>query len=236
MRDSHRLRQRFEISLDNRQLLGLTMTSLVVMGGIFIVGVMAGKKLTMDQIDARPADDLLSQVDERSAALESMKDEPAPLTFQDELTKKAVAVAVAPEPAPVQVVAPVPVAPPAPEPAPIAATNLAEVPKSQPVATRIHEGSELKDAFGKAQTPESLGTGAWTLQLASSQDKKDADRFVSGLRAKGYTPYVLEAKITGRGTWYRVRVGQFETREAAQRYLSDFKRETTLNGMVISAK
>jgi cell division protein FtsN len=34
---------------------------------------------------------------------------------------------------------------------------------------------------------------------------------------------VLEAKVQGRGTWYRVRVGPFPTQAAASSYRSTFE-------------
>jgi cell division septation protein DedD len=38
--------------------------------------------------------------------------------------------------------------------------------------------------------------------------------------------------IPGKGRFYRVRVGSFETKDAAQRYLRDVGRETGAKGIV----
>jgi cell division protein FtsN len=38
--------------------------------------------------------------------------------------------------------------------------------------------------------------------------------------------------VANKGTWYRVRMGSFPSRDAATRYLSDFKRETQLDAFV----
>ena len=40
--------------------------------------------------------------------------------------------------------------------------------------------------------------------------------------------------MPGRGLFYRVRMGSFPNKDAAQTYLQDFKRETRLDGYVTS--
>ncbi len=282
VRDSHRLKEKYELSLDNRQIVSLTVACLVVLGGVFVLGVVVGKKLAGESVDKAPPADLLSAVDQKTAALKDLEKD-ASLTFQDELTKKMPSVAVAepkpepkpaaekpadkppadakpvePKPEPVKVAeAPTAISPlPAPAPAPssnenvvaaIAAAStkpanappkLPETPKEEPVATRTHDGG-LKEAFGKIAPPAPTsappaGTGAWAVQLSAYQDRAEADRFAAGLRDKGYAPYIVEANVAGKGTWYRVRLGRFASKDAANTYLSDFKRETAMNGIVTS--
>ncbi len=253
MRDSHRLKEKYELSLDNSQIVTITVASLVVLGGVFMLGVVVGKKLSAETAaltQQQPAD-LLGQLDRKTDALENMKADAA-LTFQDELTRKAptlvaeppvvrpvetpkpvaeapkpvevpVAVAVAPKPEPVK--------PPADEP------KLPEAPKAEPVATRTVDGGGLKEAFGKVQRApvDTAADGSWTVQLSAYQDRAEADRFAAGLRDKGYAPYIVEANIAGKGTWYRVRMGRFGSKDAASRYMDDFRRETAMNAMVTPA-
>jgi cell division septation protein DedD len=57
---------------------------------------------------------------------------------------------------------------------------------------------------------------------------------VARLKQRGYVPYVVSAEVPGKGTWYRVRMGSFESKDAAQRFLADFKRETQLDAFVAS--
>ena len=242
MRDSHRLKEKYELSLDDRQIVTLTIASLVVLGGVFMLGVVVGKKLAGEPAD-RSSPDLLSQVDRKTAALDSLKDrEDAALTFQDELTKKAPS-PIKVEPAkvvePPKVEAPkaeppkesVAVIPP-PEPA-----HLPESPKAEAIATRTNDGGGLKEAFGRVQRAPTnvVADGSWTVQLAAYQDRADADRFAAGLRDKGYAPYIVEVAIPSKGTWFRVRMGRFATKDAASRYMDDFKRETSISAMVTMA-
>jgi cell division septation protein DedD len=239
MRDSHRLKEKYDLSLDDRQIVTLTIASLVVLGGVFMLGVVVGKKLSGAQPD-QPSADLLGQLDQRTAALNSLKEQDAAaLTFQDELTKKA----------PGPVVLPPAKAPPekvaaaetpkveTPKVEVSAAPPLPESPKAEAIATRTNDGGGLKEAFGKAQRPpaEAVADGAWTVQLAAYQERAEADRFAAGLRDKGYAPYIVEVAIPNKGQWFRVRMGRFPNRDAASRYMDDFKRETSINAMVTPA-
>jgi cell division septation protein DedD len=251
MRDTHKLKEKVELSLDTRQIVSITVASLVVLGGVFMLGVVVGKKLAAQTAEAKPPADLLTQLDEKSKALEDVQYD-ASLTFQEELTKKATTL-VAGEP----VVKPLeprpaqskPVEPPTeaagPQVEPAAATRptdpapmaLSETPKAEPVPTRTHDAGALKEAFGKVQkAPETSADGAWSIQLAAYQDRAEADRFAAGLRDKGYAPFIVEAVIPGKGIWYRVRMGRFASKDAAGRYLDDFKRETQINAIVTAAQ
>ncbi len=239
MRDSHRLKEKYELSLDNSQIISITVASLVVLGGVFMLGVVVGKKLSAETaaLQAQPTD-LLGQLDRKTEALETVKADAA-LTFQDELTRKEPTVLI-PEPV---VVKPVEVPRPIAD-APLILSGiegpprLAETPRVEPVATRTVDGGGLKEAFGKAaQRPpsETAADGTWTVQLSAYQDKAEADRFAAGLRDKGYAPYIVEASIPGKGTWFRVRMGRFPTKDAASRYMDDFRRETSMNAIVTTA-
>ena len=57
--------------------------------------------------------------------------------------------------------------------------------------------------------------GKFTLQLSSFQDRNEADAFLSSVKAAGYSAYVTEAEVSGKGTFYRVRMGKYASLEAA---------------------
>lgn len=257
MRDLHRMKEKHSLSLDSRHLGTLAVVGVLVAGGVFGLGVMVGKKLGAEERGGQAnqgSPDLLSALDAQAAALESAQRD-ASLSFQEELTKRngPVVVAEAPKPAPrppepVKADAPKPEPVKAPEPAPpplsaafeqVAAHVPAPVikespPKAEPVATRTNDAGALKETFAKAgqKAPEAAADGQWTLQLSAYQDKAEADRFAGGLRDRGYAPFIVEAVVPGKGTWWRVRMGRFANRDAAGRYLADFKRETSLDAMV----
>jgi cell division protein FtsN len=292
MRDAHRMKEKFDVSLDNRQIVSLLIAGIIVMGAVFVLGVVVGKKLAGNAQTAT-APDLLSALDANAQALQQAREAEQPLTFQDELTRKSgsdaskpgtVTVAIpppAPKPKPAEpppaaepqvAEAPAPTeapegegtpsptdddyAPPAtakatepkpaepkPEPKPadtkVAESKPAPVPgkvEPAPVPTRTTAPTQggLKDAIARAtQRPtEAVPGGAFTLQISAFQSRAEADRFAAKLRDRGYAPYIITAEVPNKGTWYRVRMGSFPSKDAASRYLTDFKRETQLQAFV----
>ncbi|RKH74558.1 SPOR domain-containing protein [Corallococcus aberystwythensis] len=305
MRDAHRMKEKFDVSLDNRQIVSLLIAGIVVMGAVFVLGVVVGKKLSGDAQTAA-APDLLSALDANAQVLNDARQEP-PLTFPDELTRKTGAEPLPPLPKPAAkpeapkaaaakpeskpaeapkvaakpaALAPTPdpdtgelpamdaaeedaiangkpVAKPETKPAEPAKVAAAkpepvkpEPAKAEPVKGKVEEtpvatrtavrDGGMKEAIARAQAlpaepprpSEAVKGGAFTLQLSAFQSRQDADRFAARLRDKGYAPYILAAEVPGKGTWYRVRMGSFASKEAAGRYLTDFKRETQLDAYV----
>ncbi len=285
MRDAHRMKEKFDVSLDNRQIVSLLIAGIVVMGAVFVLGVVVGKKLA-GNAQAASAPDLLSALDANAQALAQARDAEPPLTFQDELTRKVSPEPSSPKPATVTVSIPPPAPKPAPKPAPAEPPKAAEsepaepeptssptdddyapvavaaAPESKPepkpeskpepkpaplpgkvesapVPTRTasREGGTLQDAIARAtrQPTEAVPGGAFTLQLSAFQDRQEAERFAARLRDRGYAPYIVSAEVPNKGTWFRVRMGSFPSREAATRYMTDFKRETKIDAFVASA-
>ncbi len=72
------------------------------------------------------------------------------------------------------------------------------------------------------------------MQLAASEDRAEAERLATRFAALG--PRIEEAVIPGKGRFYRVRVGSFESKDAAQRYLRDVARETGAKGIVTTSR
>jgi cell division septation protein DedD len=81
--------------------------------------------------------------------------------------------------------------------------------------------------------PASAAKGAWVVQVGSTQDRVEADRIAARFATRGAR--VVVADVPGKGRWYRVRLGSFETREAADRYLRDMERSTGAKGFVATA-
>lgn len=75
--------------------------------------------------------------------------------------------------------------------------------------------------------------GELTIQVASLKDPADAARLVQTLQARGFAAYRVTGQITGKGTWYRVRVGAFKDRGTAQAVLERLKNQK-FDGLVIS--
>ncbi len=70
--------------------------------------------------------------------------------------------------------------------------------------------------------PSPVPTGAWSIQLGSFASKANADKLVHELGTKGYAPYVSPIG-SGAALRFRVRLGPFAQRAAAERTLEQLK-------------
>lgn len=122
---------------------------------------------------------------------------------------------------------------------PVASDRLSVVPlpaqnvlEATPLVTRPRDGL-TKAATDSAQVnsaPASAASGAghdggYQLQVSSFRTPEEAGAFADQLRARGHKAYVMEAKVPGRGTWYRVRIGPFATQHAAAGYRTSFEQK-----------
>ena len=111
---------------------------------------------------------------------------------------------------------------------PLPAQNVLE---ATPLVTRPRDGL-TRAATDSAQltTPSQATSGAghdggYQLQVSSFRTQPEANTFADQLRARGHKSYVIEAKVPGRGTWYRVRIGPFASQHAAAAYRSGFEQK-----------
>lgn len=70
----------------------------------------------------------------------------------------------------------------------------------------------------------------WMVQLSSFQDVKNAERFLSRIKKKGYTPFVVRE---GKSKWYKIRVGPYPSKEEANQVARDLKKSQGLSALVI---
>jgi len=67
-------------------------------------------------------------------------------------------------------------------------------------------------------------SGNYTVQIASFKDSGAADEMIVTLNQKGYSAYRTTGEISGRGTWFRVRIGSFKNRTEAAGTLNRLKK------------
>ena len=219
--DNSRVREKFDLSLDGRQIASIVVGALVILGVVFVLGLNVGRQIATRQAGAARAGDL--EALDRAPSPDAPAVDGASLTFHDSLVKEK----APPMPA---VVAPSRTAPPPatptalPAPAPNAAPSVAPVAAAAPV----------KAVPEPAERPEPVTAGAFTIQIGASQQRAEADRIAA--RHRSLRPRVEAAEVDGKGRWYRVRVGSFDTREAAERYRRDVARETGVAGYVTASR
>ncbi len=72
----------------------------------------------------------------------------------------------------------------------------------------------------------------FTIQVASLKDSGIADKLVGRLKKGGYPAYRSIGKVPGKGIWYRVRVGSFNSRLEAGPILKRLKKEK-IDGIIV---
>ena len=77
--------------------------------------------------------------------------------------------------------------------------------------------------YSKPDFPDTDQDGKYTVQLGSFQSIDAAYTLEKKLQSKGYPCFVIKAAIPKKGTWYRVRVGTFKTKEKAVAYAVQLK-------------
>ncbi len=74
--------------------------------------------------------------------------------------------------------------------------------------------------------------GRFTIQVAAVRETANAKRLVDDLRKNGYPAYQVRVLVPGKGTWRRVRVGAYASRDAAEQMLKKLK-ANMINGIVV---
>jgi septal ring-binding cell division protein DamX len=121
--------------------------------------------------------------------------------------------------------------------APAASASASTDPTSASTRTATASGSRT-GTKAETRTPARAGTPArpaaparagaaparhaYTIQVASSPRRADAERTAKKLSARH--PRIVAADLPGKGRWYRVQIGSYPSREAARRQLASLSR------------
>ena len=218
--------------------------ALVLLGGaslVFAGYTLAGRKADssapkVDALGELVAERAKAQKGGVSAAPRSLDLTAGDVTFPsilsdgDKPTTAMAAVRVAPLAHSAAAPATAPSEPPPPtDRLPVVALPAQHVLSATPVVTRPRDAlTQAASDSAQLATPAAASApaghdGGYQLQVSSFRDQKEASAFSEQLRARGHKSYVVEAKVAGRGTWYRVRVGPFSSQHAAAAYRTSFE-------------
>jgi cell division septation protein DedD len=227
MRDAYRLKEKIELQLDNRQVVSMAVGALALLGVAFVLGVMVGKQLQREAaaVDAGAQDPL--------AALDARTDAQGTLFAEARAAETATVAVAVPAAVPEKTgdtdsqaagASGSPVAERSVSPVFATATDTATVSDSD--AAPPAETQPMKPPPGAldADAPRPA-PGEFTVQVGAYQDREEAEGLARKLRAAGFRPFLVEVDIPAKGIWFRVRVGRFTDREAADRYRKDLERE-----------
>jgi len=106
----------------------------------------------------------------------------------------------------------------------------AKPPESKPTEAKLPE-TKPAEARQSKRTPiptiaaggDSKSKGRFALQLSSFQDKAEAEAFAQ--KFENERPYMVVSEIPGKGTWYRVRVGDYASAKDALAAKDSFEKK-----------
>src|SRR5262249_21008472 len=85
--------------------------------------------------------------------------------------------------------------------------------------------------------PSAPNKGNFTIQVGSFKDQGEADTRASRLKSSvGGEVRVVKADIPGKGTWNRLQVGSFASREAAMSYGNQLRSKNVISDFIFTTK
>jgi len=265
-REAELYKDKIEVSLDGRQIFYLFFGGAVIVGLVFVLGVMVGRRVearghtdrarnaaTVDPLAAldrleggnglsfqgalRGADGPATDVEKTIAALPKKDDKPA--------KKDEAKVEVKAEPKPEakkdepKLDAKKPDAKP-PEPKkdePKKVDAKAEAKKDEPAKPDVAKKPDPKADVAKKDEPKNdkpvdKPAPRFALQLASFQDKAEAQAYLDSIKGSGVQAYMSEGSVDGK-QYFRIRTGNYNTVDAANDAKADVQRATKKTAVAV---
>jgi len=240
MRDLERIRERRTYRVEGGHVRMIGLVALLLLVGTFYVGMKFGTPENGD-----PAENAAASDGESHLLLMNEPKTPfsAPaLQYESVLGESAdgaITLAMPSQPSPVQPTraqrAPMhkkPSMPATATAAPLPQLKATETAKSKPAEIAKPSMPAMPSAStSTANAPGATQTG-YTLQVKAFRTEEAAKRFNQELRQNGYDAFVVRSEIPEKGTWYRVRVGQYASLMKATEYQYHFESKEGLSTFV----
>jgi septal ring-binding cell division protein DamX len=241
-RETELYKDKIEVSLDGRQIFYLFFGGAVIVGMVFVLGVMVGRRVEarghVDRAHVETTVDPLAALDRleggsglsfqgalrggepHASDVEKQIEQMAPKPPEPKVEKKSEPkVEAKPEPK-------------------VEAKNEAkpepknEEPKPAPKAEAKAEDKkpEKKDDEAKPE-PKPEKKQKFTLQLSSFKDKDEAQAFLDQIKSQGFAASMTKADVDGK-QYYRVRMGSYSSVDAANDAKADFEKASKKSALV----
>lgn len=107
------------------------------------------------------------------------------------------------------------------------------------VAEMLEEGKGTTDQLPNKEKIKPViqtapADAKFTIQVGSYTNPDEAHQVVGQWKSKGYPTFLVSADIPGKGRWYRVRLGSFQTKPEAQVFLDQFKQKEGVEAFIAS--
>jgi DedD protein len=218
-RESELYKDKIEVSLDGRQIFYLFFGGAVIVGLVFVLGVMVGRRVEarghVDRAKTQTAIDPLAALDrlEGGNGLSFQGSLRGAETPTPDVEKQIGELAKSHE-----------------EPAP-AAVKKPDAVKPAPKPPEVKAPPPVQADPAKAPVVDKKPR--FTLQLSSFQDKTEAETYLAQLKSNGSaSAYLTEADVDGK-TFFRVRLGNYRSLDAANDAKSDFEKSSKKSASVM---
>ena len=205
---------RKEVILEKRQLVALFTGGIIALILVFILGVLFGRNLASRKMVAEQA-----KIAKKAYFPEKQTPKPSPEKQQKQESAKEILKKIEEQKPPKQLVQ-------AKKEEKVGAESEAKK-ESEEIKKIIEksEGTEEKPKETKQQETktEQPKEPAYTIQVASFPEKESAQKLLGELKNKKWNAFMESAEIPGKGTYWRVYVGKYSTKEQAQKALIIFK-------------
>jgi cell division septation protein DedD len=91
--------------------------------------------------------------------------------------------------------------------------------------------TEITNGHGAPPGPQDFYP--YVIQVSSYANKEESIQAAMRSRNKGYSGFISDAYVPGKGDWYRVYIGFYRTFEAAQRAAFEMKKQDYLHAFVV---
>jgi cell division septation protein DedD len=78
----------------------------------------------------------------------------------------------------------------------------------------VKPAPEKKNA---AETTAASSKPRYTVQVSAHREKPSAEEEVKKMKRSGFAAFIVTSELPGKGTWYRVRLGSFTKKDAAEK-------------------
>jgi cell division septation protein DedD len=114
---------------------------------------------------------------------------------------------------------------PPPPPAPAAAAPAPATPVTAPPPASAPEAKApvVEAKAAPVAAPKAASGGNLVVQVSATKDQAEAKRLADKLNGKGFAAAVERADLGAKGVWYRVTVGPYADRAAADKAVAQLK-------------
>ncbi len=91
-----------------------------------------------------------------------------------------------------------------------------------------------KNAGATTLRSQGRSRAGFSIQIGSHPTLKEAEDAMKPLESQGLKPFLKEAEIKGKGTWYRVYLGNFDSQDAGQKAGQNYRDKGWIKSYIVT--